>query len=1674
MSGAEFLVVLGVASSVIQVVDSCNRVIDRLREFRENLQFQDISIQLALLVNDVQRLKSQEPELSLDRATEQALERVLQGYLRQLNALEELLKSMTPAETASKFRRTLKGLRSFGKDTKLQRIMGILAEYKTTLNLHLSSRLTITPPSEKIEAEVVRSYFEVPNKQVSHFVGRTNLLGKIRGSLTTSKANPAITVLTGIGGQGKTQCALKFCQEARPDYRGIFWIDGSSQISATRSFETIAEKLSSGKELLDTESKISFVKDTLQSWSEPWLLVFDNYDNPRLFNNISSFFPVSKNTCKNGILITSRHVSTERLGNAIKVHGLSEDESLELLFHGSDVGTFDEKTLVEGKKIVKQLGYLALAIDQAAAYISIRQLPLEMFADHFTQRKEVILKHTPETLWEYQTTNDKQDGELSNLSVFTTWEMSFEQIGEDDNKRHQTGQFLTCCAFLDSSNISEELFQGYAQHGDFAEAPVWLNLFMTNGEWDTYSFQDVMVGLMSLNLIQSIQTTSNGMRFSLHPLIKDWLQLRESKSRSRSSKGLEKASVDEVKETRSQNTIQAVKITADFIHVRNINALTFSTRQEILGHIDTCLENVQQFMGSGKQKLQDPNYSAFLQDYATTFATFLGLHDRFISAEELFLKALTWQTSRGDTWNVTSLRTANNLGIMYLDMEKPEEAKNMLKAAFEGKERLLGKDDALTLNTVNNLGNLYSTYSMLNEASTMYSTALQGFLKIRDPSHHSVRETRNNLGEVLMKQGRYQEAEAMFQVALMGQHYAAKDANALTLYIQSNLAIVYKAQGKVDKAITTYKQVITGREALLGPDHSSTIASKREMADVYYELGQHKLAEQIYPGFKLSRLHKPTAFQSRPYGATCRNCGPICNEHPIRCGGFDPPEKPKSSIMHKTVEPEEITYFADWKPFSLDGQEPYVDGASARRDGAMGIYNPIARVSNGQRIGTGNSLSNLQADRWDEKRNSWQHLNRHGSHIIASSDEAKFPNRGGELGDTKPFTPAPLSSSSTLVENTGGSTNYWERLSHGDNLFSGPEDFNANNTGVASEGYSENGHMSATISSKLDVLDLLVDMQKTNEKTELESIDRSGAAIRNQMCAIKSLVRMKRQLQKKQGLEDQVSEVEIDLQARLRELEERLEEKQTQIQDNPSSNLGVTITSERDANMDGPSSTTLVIPERHGPSIADRHGPSIIDENSGSEAVMKIERYGRSLPNRKAQGAFRRRIRSHKATEEEKAKFRKQATLNEKAQVELEQHIALLQKVDLLEDQASVPFEYASVHGKTQFKKLGTPQCLENKSLEKMEEIQLRGRRHRSQPESELPFRNGLTIMNDISWDVTNSPMNDSCPYRSRSSGLMPRGEKSNQTKIDIKWSYIHDASSPSRSGCRMANSCYTSASSMTHQEFHRHFSEAGSNPSSLDHQQSSEDVVNISSQTTVTEHTGSTGINNYPPMATVVGGSGSYSNSLQNNKFEAFDRSGVSLQNQLETRVGPNIDLTSALHKLRSYEARSSCDSSSSPETPQTSVVEPPVFRKASHRAGWPATNGSRVSLKSLAESTSIARDTFPHLSEALASQTDVKMNAKIPLPSHTYPTTTPPRPAASPPLPPPPPPVGTREAAASAVTLFEETKMTVKSRMPDRWGSNMSNPFHRILKTPSTDPAPQLSTASTTQPPPPPLSHS
>ena len=64
-----------------------------------------------------------------------------------------------------------------------------------------------------------------------------------------------------------------------------------------QSYRTIAAKLTGGSQVVETSDnavQIEMVKGHLERWSEAWLLVFDNYDEPQKFPEVEQFIPTSR------------------------------------------------------------------------------------------------------------------------------------------------------------------------------------------------------------------------------------------------------------------------------------------------------------------------------------------------------------------------------------------------------------------------------------------------------------------------------------------------------------------------------------------------------------------------------------------------------------------------------------------------------------------------------------------------------------------------------------------------------------------------------------------------------------------------------------------------------------------------------------------------------------------------------------------------------------------------------------------------------------------------------------------------------------------------------------------------------------------------------------------------------------------------------------------------------------------------------------------------------------------------------------------------------------------------------------------------------------------------------------------------------------------------------------
>ena len=221
-----------------------------------------------------------------------------------------------------------------------------------------------------------KSHVLVPNRRVRGFLGREDVLAKIKEAFDSENDvdPPRVFVLRAMGGQGKTQVALEYCYRANKEkeFNTILWVDATSENTLEKSFAAIAEHLRNPDQKQGQDSGVDLVIGALIEWPERWLMVFDNYDNPDSFEKpLTDYIPRGEQGC---VLVTSRHAAADDLaepGYALELPPLEGNDALKLLLKLSG-NKETETNLKEGKNVVESLGCHALAVTQA---VGIRLFP---------------------------------------------------------------------------------------------------------------------------------------------------------------------------------------------------------------------------------------------------------------------------------------------------------------------------------------------------------------------------------------------------------------------------------------------------------------------------------------------------------------------------------------------------------------------------------------------------------------------------------------------------------------------------------------------------------------------------------------------------------------------------------------------------------------------------------------------------------------------------------------------------------------------------------------------------------------------------------------------------------------------------------------------------------------------------------------------------------------------------------------------------------------------------------------------------------------------------------------------------------------------------------------------------------------------------------------------------
>ena len=659
--------------------------------------------------------------------------------------------------------------------------------------------------------------WNVPYGKNPYFTGREALLEVLYQKLTTEHTTTLTQAITGLGGIGKTQTAIEYAYRHRKDYRIIWWLRAEELITLAADYAQLAIQLNL-PEHEATEQAIQI--QAVRNWLERhmgWLLIFDNAEER---HEIRPYVPQIGH---GQVLITSRNPIWDGLGTTLPVEVMQPQEALAFL----DKRT-DDPDPQAAATLAKTLGYLPLALEQAAAYIRENSISLDQYQTLFQEHHTKLLQH------DYLATEYPD-------TVATTWEVSFQKV---QKTAPAAADLLNLCAFLAPEAIFLDMI---TEGGDYV--PKRLAKIIT----DPLALNKLISLLLHYSLIQR-----EGNTITVHRLVQSVLRDRLNSTVQR------------------RWAKRAVQIVNQAFPVPEFT--TWSQCKQLLSHAQICTRWIQKWnlmskkagVLLGKMGVYFYNRAAYAEseplyqqartiyekvlgpdhlDLATTLNNLARLYvaqDRYAEAESLYQQAITIKEKAFGSDHPELAITLDNLGQLYYRQYRYAEAKLLYQRAlviYEGTPELNHPSLGISLN---NLAKLYTDQGCYTKAEPLYQRALMIEEKILGPDHPELATTLGNLAILYVKQDRYADAESLYQRALTIKRRALGPDHPELATTLNNLALLYANQARYADAEPLFHQALAIYKKVLGPDHLYLAAILNNLARLYANQGHYADAELLY------------------------------------------------------------------------------------------------------------------------------------------------------------------------------------------------------------------------------------------------------------------------------------------------------------------------------------------------------------------------------------------------------------------------------------------------------------------------------------------------------------------------------------------------------------------------------------------------------------------------------------------------------------------------------------------------------------------------------------------------------------------------------------------------------------------------------------------------------------
>jgi tetratricopeptide (TPR) repeat protein len=623
------------------------------------------------------------------------------------------------------------------------------------------------------------------------FKGREPWLERLYTELHTSQLKPAVITgktLHGLGGVGKTRLAVEYAWRYQELYSALLFVvaDGPDKL-----FDNLAAlcappvlnlpEYNAPEERRRYESVIQWLNQ-----HPGWLLILDNADTPQSAKAVEKLFGQLQG---GHVLITSRQTNWSRPVSQMRLEVLTPEAAASFLLERTQD---KRRKLAEDEHLAGQLagdlGGLALALEQAGAYIATRRLTLAQYRQAWQSQHRQVLEWKDERLMQYP------------HSVAVTWQTTVKQLTAPART------LLDRLAWLGPEPVPESLLNVSVPE----EEPI-----------------DGYAALAELGEYSMVDRRDDKPEFSVHRLVQDVTRIKQAQKTADKHKvaclrWINEGFVGDSKDVRDWPVLEPLVPHA-------LAVLSGSNGRPAQNGIINRLLNLLSLFRLTKAQSRDNRVKSRLLNQ---LGLFYLVKAQYREAEPLMRRALQIdERSLGKDHPSVAVRL-NNLAQLLKDTNRLAEAEPLVRRALQIDEQSLGKDHPSVAVRLNNLALLLQDTNRLAEAEPLVRRALQIDEQSLGKDHPDVAIDLNNLAQLLKDTNRLAEAEPLMRRALqIDLQSFGKDHPSVARDL-NNLAQLLQATNRLAEAEPLMRRALQIDEQSFGKDHPSVARDLNNLAQL--------------------------------------------------------------------------------------------------------------------------------------------------------------------------------------------------------------------------------------------------------------------------------------------------------------------------------------------------------------------------------------------------------------------------------------------------------------------------------------------------------------------------------------------------------------------------------------------------------------------------------------------------------------------------------------------------------------------------------------------------------------------------------------------------------------------------------------------------------------------------